>query len=81
MTPDASSARLIAIPSSLVMATGFSKAISFAPLLIPSSMSGSRTLGGVQKQKTSGLTSSVSFCVSVPLLAEPNFAAAASRRV
>ena len=38
-------------PSALVIATGFSKAMSFAPLRMPISTSSSH-LGGVQKQKT-----------------------------
>jgi hypothetical protein len=62
------------------MATGFSNAISFAPPSIPISMSGSRTFGGVQKQKTSGLTSATSARASVFRFTSPSFAAAASSR-
>ena len=64
----------------LVIATGFSNAMSFAPLRIPSSISGSRTPGGVQKQKTSGFTSPASSSGSVLVLTAPSFAAAALSR-
>jgi hypothetical protein len=71
---------LIARPSSLVIATGFSNAISFAPLSMPAFTNGSRTFGGVQKQKTSGPISFASAAASVLALAFGNFAAAAVSR-
>ena len=71
---------MIASPSELVIATGFSNAISFAPLRMPISTSGRRTPGGVQKQKMSGFTSLASADGSVLVFTSPSFAAAAASR-
>jgi hypothetical protein len=80
LTPAASSACLIASPSELVKATGFSNAMSFAPLRIAMSISGSRTPGGVQKQKTSGFTAPASSDGSVLVFTCPSLEAAAASR-
>ena len=57
--------------SALVSATGFSKAISFAPPSMAALIIGVRRLGRVQKQKTSGLTALASAAASVPFCGLP----------
>ena len=66
--------------SALVRATGFSKAISFAPPSIAALIIGVRRLGSVQKQNTSGFTALASAAASVPFCGLPSLAAASSRR-
>ena len=69
------------MPSRLVRATGFSMAMSRAPLATPALIIGMRRPGRVVKQKTSGLSSAARAAASVPVLTSlPIFAAAADRR-
>ena len=67
-------------PSTLSSATGFSIAISLAPLAMPISTIDDRMPGSVQKQKTSGFASRATAAASVPFSATPSFAAASSVR-
>ncbi|OPZ03607.1 MAG: hypothetical protein BWZ10_03290 [candidate division BRC1 bacterium ADurb.BinA364] len=53
-TPAASHRSRMRLASASVVAIGFSKAMALAPYFSPSSTSDRRTLGCVQKQKTSG---------------------------
>jgi hypothetical protein len=65
LTPLSSISFFTVMPAALESATGFSKAISFAPPSMPILMNGSRRWGMVQKQKTSGFRDEVNAAASV----------------
>ncbi len=67
-------------PSALVSATGFSIAISLAPLAMPISIIDVRMVGSVQKQNTSGFAARAISAASVPFNATPSLPAASSTR-